>query len=99
MLNMWPCIGKLGAENSKYVRIKQPMNDCFNNQGRRNPRGGLCYFWTLNKTWTLPIDASGALKIIKKYYNWESYIPQSRGGHPKNSFCVVLLLLEFKDYL
>ncbi len=46
-------------------RVEQPMNDHLSVQGRPNPRGRFCCFWCPNKTWTPPIDAFSALKIIK----------------------------------
>jgi hypothetical protein len=67
MFNMWPCIGKLGEEKSKYIRVEQTMSDYLSAQSRPDPKGGLCCLWTLNKTWTPPISTFGALKIIKKY--------------------------------
>jgi len=49
-----------------YSKVEQPMSDHLSPQGRLDPKGRPHCLWCSNKTWTPPIDASGALKIIKK---------------------------------
>jgi hypothetical protein len=47
------------------IKVNWLVTRHLNAKGRLDPRGGLHYFWCPNKTWTLPIDAFGALKIVK----------------------------------
>jgi hypothetical protein len=57
------------------------MSDHFSAQGRLDPRGGLHCFWSPNKTWTLFIRASDALKIVENGLELKKLQPpQSKEG-------------------
>jgi hypothetical protein len=60
------------------------MSDNLSVQGRPDPRARLYCFWCPNKTWTPPIDAFGALKIIKNILELRKFWPPKIKG-VKNS--------------
>jgi hypothetical protein len=69
------------GEKSLYTKVEQPMSNHLSAQGRLDPRGGLHCFWCPNKTWTLAIGASDALKIVKNELKFRKVMAlQSRGG-------------------
>jgi len=58
--------GEIENKHAKmYISVNRLVTNHISDQGRPDPRGGLCCFWCPNKNWTLSIDASDALKIIK----------------------------------
>jgi uncharacterized protein (UPF0248 family) len=46
-------------------RVDWPGTEHLSVQGRLDQRGGLCYFWSHNKTWTPPLGPSDTLTIVQ----------------------------------
>jgi hypothetical protein len=63
------------------IKVNWPVTRHLNAQGRLDPRGGLHFFLCPNKTWTLPISAFGAPKIVKNGIKLRKlWTPHNRGG-------------------
>ncbi len=66
---------------SVIFRVNQSVIEHLSAQSKPDPMGGLCCFWCPNKTWTLPIDASDALKLVKNGIGLRKLWPhQSKKG-------------------
>jgi hypothetical protein len=83
MITNWWCLIEISNMANCFLvfkyylltRVNRPVIKHLSAQGGPVSKGGLCYFWCPNKTWTLPLGASEPLTIIKKGLKWKSYSP------------------------